>query len=281
MNTPLEAIASGDLVGLAATVSELSGAALEIRAHEDTHSIVLPPGWKREDLTALVAAQKPAPARKRGSVELHDAASFVRYCVDQAAHQTGYLYAIPDKRCIVAVFNDHQAGAGWQDHRATLALHLTREADIWVHSNGQQMEQEAFATFLEDNIADVVDPAGEVLLKIALTLQAKTDVTFKSSRRLQNGQVQLEYTETIEARAGDGSIEIPREFTLGLRLFPHEAGYKLRARLKYRLSSGRVKFWYELDRPADAIEDAFNGKADEVALLSGYPLLYGTPPSAK
>ena len=61
MNTPLEAVAAGDLVGLAATVSELSGAALEIRAHEDTHSILLPPGWKREDLTAQVAAQKARP----------------------------------------------------------------------------------------------------------------------------------------------------------------------------------------------------------------------------
>ena len=281
MNTPMESVAAGDLVGLAATVSELSGAALEIRAHEDTHSILLPPGWKREDLTTLVAAQKRAPARKRGSIELHDAASFIIYCEDQAASTEGYLYAITEKRCIVAVFNDHQAGPGWQDHRATLALNLTREADLWMRNNGQQMEQEAFATFLEDNIADVVEPSGETLLKIALTLQAKTDVNFRSSRRLDNGQVQLQYVETIDARAGDGSLEIPREFTIGIRLFKNEAGYKLRARLKYRLGNGKVKFWYELDRPLDAIEDAFKGKADEVQEKCGYPLLYGVPPSTK
>ena len=57
--------------------------------------------------------------------------------------------------------------------------------------------------------------------------------------------------------------------------------YKLRARLKYRLGNGKVKFWYELDRPLDAIEDAFKGKADEVQEKCGYPLLYGVPPSTK
>ena len=127
----------------------------------------------------------------------------------------------------------------------------------------------------------MVEPSGESLLKIALTLQAKTDVNFRTSRRLDNGQVQLQYVETIDARAGDGSLEIPREFTIGIRLFKNEAGYKLRARLKYRLGNGKVKFWYELDRPLDAIEDAFKGKADEVQEKTGYPLLYGTPPSAK
>ena len=87
-------------------------------------------------------------------------------------------------------------------------------------------------------------------------MQAKTEANFSSSRRLDNGQVQLAYTETIDARAGSGQIEIPREFSIGVRLFKNGTGYKLRARLKYRLGAGKVRFWYELDRPQQAIDNA-------------------------
>ncbi len=138
------------------------------------------------------------------------------------------------------------------------------------------MSQEDFAIFLEDNIADIAEPSGESLLSIALTLQAKTEANFSSSRRLDNGQVQFTYTENIDARAGTGLIEIPREFAIGVRLFKNGEGYKIKARLKYRLASGQIKFWYELDRPENAVEDAFNSYVAQ-ASESGYKLLYGRP----
>jgi hypothetical protein len=88
--------------------------------------------------------------------------------------------------------------------------------------------------------------------------------------------VQLGYTEVIDAKAGaDGALTIPREFTLGLRLFKNGGGYALKARLKYRLGGGNVKFWYELDRPERAIEDAFNGYIEQVKTESGYSVLIG------
>jgi uncharacterized protein YfdQ (DUF2303 family) len=114
------------------------------------------------------------------------------------------------------------------------------------------------------------------LLAIALTLQATTAANFESSRRLDNGQVQIAYTETIEARAGIGSIEIPREFAIGCRLFKNGAGYKVKARLKYRLGGGKIKFWYELDRPENAIEDAFVAYVEK-AKEPTFPVLIGKP----
>jgi uncharacterized protein YfdQ (DUF2303 family) len=136
------------------------------------------------------------------------------------------------------------------------------------------MEQEEFAIFIEDNIADVVEPSGDTLLQVALTLQAKNEVNFSSSRRLDNGQVQLAYSETIDARAGTGAIEIPHRFAIGARLFKNGDGYKVYARLKYRLGGGKVKFWYELERPENAIEDAFKAYIDQ-AREHGFTVLLG------
>jgi uncharacterized protein YfdQ (DUF2303 family) len=113
-------------------------------------------------------------------------------------------------------------------------------------------------------------------MAVALTLQAKTEVAFNSHRRLDNGQIQLTYSENIEARAGAGSIEIPREFTIGLRLFKNGEAYKVRARLKYRLMAQKVKFWYELDRAENAIEDAFQEYINQ-ARENGFTTLIGKP----
>ena len=88
--------------------------------------------------------------------------------------------------------------------------------------------------------------------------------------------MQLGYTETINASAGaNGALQIPKEFALGLRIFKNGDGYKLRARLKYRLGNGQVKFWYELDRPERAVEDAFAGYVESVSKQSGYVVLLG------
>jgi len=177
------------------------------------------------------------------------------------------------------VLNDHvkdEETAGWRDQRAVFRAELSREFAAWLSKDRKPMEQEEFAVFLEDNIADVVEPSGETLLAVALTLQAKTEVSFNSHRRLDNGQIQLSYVENIDARAGAGAIEIPREFTIGMRLFKNGDGYKVRARLKYRLSASKVKFWFELDRAENAIEAAFQEYVDQ-ARENGFTVLIGKP----
>lgn len=259
-------------------IGALAVAAQSIQTHEGTTHLVLPQGFQHVDITGAIEAAQDHPNRKRGIVQLRDVGSFIEYAQHQKSEDIGYMYADPDARTLTAVFNDQRSVdyPGWRDHRAVYTAELSRELDTWIRNNKQPKEQEDFAVFLEDNIADVVDPSGDVLLAVALTLQAKTEVNFGSSRRLDNGQVQLTYTENIEARAGAGSIEIPREFSIGLRLFKNGDGYRIKARLKYRLSAGKVKFWYELDRPENAIEDAFKAYVEK-AKESGYTVLIGKP----
>lgn len=264
----------------AATLGALAAAALEANSVSGHHYVIVPKDYKREDITKAVEEAQPIPNRKRGTVQLKDVASLLDYCKDQAASATAYLYADPDKRTVTAVFNDHRdvVNAGWRDHRAEFKAEFTPEFSKWIAKNTQQMGQSEFAEFIEDNFADITEPAAQVMLEMATTIQAKTDINFSSAKRLQNGQVQLQYTETIDARAGaSGGLEIPKEFTLGLRIFKNGDGYKLKARLKYRLHSGAIKFWYELDRPERAIEAAFDGYVTTLREDSGYAVLLGTP----
>lgn len=241
--------------------------------------VAVPDGYKVEDISEDIEKRQPAPYRKRGTVQLKDVESLLFYLADQAAAQQSYVFADTDTRKITAVFNDNRlTGPGWRDHRAEFKAEFTPEFSKWLAKDKQQFGQTEFAEFIEDNMADITEPAASSLLEMATTIQAKTDINFASAKRLQNGQVQLQYTEVIDARAGtNGAMEIPKEFALGLRIFKNGDGYKLKARLKYRLHSGQVKFWFELDRPERSIEDAFAGYVAILREKSGYQVLLGTP----
>jgi len=268
--------------GLAKAIEEIGAMALAAAAPheiENTFHLVVPEDYRHIDLTAAIEKAGDAPRRKTGIVHLSEIGSFNVFVADQAKTDNVYIYADPEARTLTAVLNDHvhlDETAGWRDYRAIFKAELSREFETWMRNNKKPMEQEEFAIFLEDNIADVVEPSGETLLQVALTLQAKTEVNFSSHRRLDNGQVQFAYSETIDARATGGSIEIPREFAIGARLFKNGEGYKVRARLKYRLGAGKVKFWYELDRAENVIEDAFQAYVNQ-ARENGFTVLLGKP----
>ena len=261
-----------------AVLTALASAASQSITVEGVTYAVVPKDYKLEDLTSKIEAQQATPLRKKGTVQLRDLGSLITYCKDQNTPGAGYIYADTDTRSITAVFNDQKAAEpGWKDHRAHYKAEFTPEFAKWLKLNGQQFTQTEFAEFIEDNFVDLHGEYASTLLEVATTLQAKTDINFSSAKRLQNGQAQLNYTETIDARAGvNGALEIPKEFTLGLRIFKNGEGYKIKARLKYRLHAGGVKFYYELDRPERSVEDAFSGYVNQLQEHSGYTVLLGS-----
>lgn len=273
-------------------IGALTLTAFATRHEGDAVFAVVPDGAKLENITAQIEAAALNPRRKTGTTHLADVTSFATLVTQQGTPDSTYIYADPDTRTLIAVLNDHAIGTdaagvsapGRRDHRAVYKAEYSREFAKWLASDGKHMDQEAFAVFLEDNVADIApaapgsdEPSGEALLAVALTLQAKTEVDFKSHKRLDNGQVQLTYSEQTTATAGaDGQLTVPREFAIGVRLFKNGEAYRIRARLKYRLGAGKVKFWYELDRPQNAVEAAFQQYVDSAA-GSGFTVLMGQP----
>lgn len=257
-------------------VRDLTSAGLEVKEIHGTHHLVLPQNFKHIELTEAIEKAQNVPERKRGTLVLADVPSLLQYCADQGAADGGYVYADMDGRSITAVFNDNRHNPGWRDHRATFKAEYTPEFHKWLNNDKQHKGQSEFAEFIEDNFADLQGDDAQNLLTVATTMQAKTGINFSSAKRLQDGQTQLVYSETINATAGaSGTLQIPQTFTLGLRIFKNGDGFKLTARLKYRLAGGAVKFWYELDRPERAVEVAFAEYVATVREKSGYTVLLG------
>lgn len=271
MNNTTENTATAILVGA------LTAAALEPKQQGDSTHLLLPPEYSHVDISEAIEKTAATPRRKKGYTNLTDVNSLLVYCLEQAAEKTGYIYADQKDFSITGVFNDARSTtAGWRDHRAIFKAEQTPEFKTWMGMNKKPFGQTEFAEFIEDNFADLQGEDANRLLTVATTIQTSNGINFSSAKRLQDGQTQIMYTEQIDATAGEaGDIKIPKTFALGLRIFQNGEGYKLTARLKFRMNSGAIKFWFELDRPERAIDDAFADYIEKVRAGTKYTVLLG------
>jgi uncharacterized protein YfdQ (DUF2303 family) len=206
------------------------------------------------------------PLLKRATVAIRDAASFIAY-VKAFAEGSTLIFANLGDRTVTAIMDYHEptGPARWGRHRAQLTCLLTEDWKRWIAANKKSMSQIDFAQFLEDNVPNIAEPAGGTVVEIARTLEAKKAVNFSSSIRLDNGEHQLLYEETMTGTAQKGTVLIPSTFTLGIEPFEGAGLYRLDARFRYRIDSGAVKMWVDLVRPEAVIEDAFKRTRQQIA----------------
>lgn len=226
------------------------------------------------------------PRRKQGAVTVRDVASFAQYHTKHSDDSTE-VYADTDNATITAVLDAHHGSedpagdARWQDHRLTLRLRNTPEWDTWTGSDRRMMSQEAFAEFIEDNVADIHADSPVTaadLLEMAQQFQAHTKVTFSSGKRIATGETQLVYTEQVDAKAGDrGTIEIPAAFGVRLAPFDDVPRQLVRARFRYRLREGTVTMAYHLDQPDRIFRDAVSQVVELVEHACATTVMRGTP----
>jgi uncharacterized protein YfdQ (DUF2303 family) len=252
---------------------------------EKIHFAVVPTTNGGASLVSLKEYQFPEgipPSRRRGTVTLYDAPSFAAF-VNLFNDERTRTFADPATVSFLSVLDYHGAGsaadhaAEFCDFRAKLTLKTSEQWNIWSGKNEKAFAQTEFAEFIEDNTKDIFDPTAAVMLEVARDLQAKTEVNFASSTVLQSGQVQLKYTETIQAGVGAGNVEIPTAFKIRIPVFYGEEPAEISARLRFRLSQGKVTFHYKLYRPVETLNDAFNKAVGSIGDLLKTEVLLGTP----
>lgn len=242
---------------------------------QGTPAIIVPEGCTLETFEGL----RKNPARVERIQSVTSAASFLAY-FNRFANPSSTIFVDVEKAKINGIIDFHGPQAGAEpiphfcSHRVTYDCPLTPEAKKWFDSNRQQMNQTEFALFIEDGLLEIAEPAGAQMLEIASTLHAKTAVNFRSGVRLDNGQVQMTYEESVQGQAGTaGQLSIPQKIVLHLRIFRgDDVAYRLEANFRYRVKEGKLTMWYELIRPHVAREDAVKTivKAIETGISTGH-----------
>lgn len=243
--------------------------------------------WAKEIREDLL----PEPVRKRGTTVMHDAESFIAMLDRHGSLSTMNIYldvnyATSDVKAI-AVFNDHQDGAGdagWRDFRCIYQPRFSEEWRRWTANNKVAMDQTKFANFLEDNIGDIVQPEGSTLpsgadvLAFVTALSETRKVKYGSGINLQNGMVQIEFVEEGD-NGTKGKLELFKEFAIGIRPYFNGDAYRIIAKLRYRIdrNTGQIALWYELHRHDRALEAASKAIIDKIKSEAGAAVFFGTP----
>lgn len=240
------------------------------------YAFVTPGGLQKVDLTG--PEHTGVPPRKAGTTTVRDAVSWLAY-YDKHHDDASEVYADSERLTVTAVLNAHGPDEpSWGDHRLILALRTTDAWKQWLTNDGQLLDQETFAEFLEDHLPELLEPSAADMLEIAQSLQAATKVDFQSGVRLATGQRQFQYVETQTTKAGQkGQLTVPEVFTIGLVPFEGSEGYKLTARLRYRITERGLRMGYKLERPGDVLRTAFADVVKTVAEQISEPVMNGTP----
>lgn len=229
--------------------------------------LVTPSGHNVDlQLEAELDRFRDRPAQISAHVELHTAQAFIDYVNDFSDANTAIFINEEDAK-FIAVLDYHEGTTQPRHgyHTATFQCKRTDEWSVWMRHDGEKMEQEAFALFIEDNADEIVQPTSAEMLEIALTIKANTTCEFRQSQRLDNGQIQLTYNEQIDGRAGaSGQLEIPQEISVAMQPFQGSSSYTRKARFRYRISHGKLSMWYDLIRPKKCIEEAIKDTLSQI-----------------
>lgn len=246
-------------------------------------------------LTLIPRVNGVLPDHVRQTVQFDDAASLVAYVNAFKTPDTRLFASLADLR-VTAEFDYHRPPAplpqqpaetmpammNQRGHRATWTMPLSEPWKRWTGIDGQALSQWKFAEFLEENLADIVEPAGATLLEAATDLQARKKVEFHSGVRLATGAVQFTFNEETVTNGARSSVSVPTELVIGIPVFLGGVAYKVRCFLRWRLNDERkLLFTVVMNRRQVILLDAASEAANAVAAGTGIPVLYGKPDPVK
>jgi uncharacterized protein YfdQ (DUF2303 family) len=225
------------------------------------------------------------PRRKTGVVLVRDIESFTTYVNRHATAATVIFY--DEGGDATAIFDHHepveaQSRAGWGRFQARLERPYTPQFAAWKAANGKWFKQRDFALFLEDRIAEISEPPGADLLELAQKFRASKSISFRSEKRLSDGQTQIEYIEEIEGSSGATSkLVMPESISVVVRPYQDSPAMTFRARLRWTLQDAAVAFSIVLpESVADDLRSIHEAAIADIAselTRDDVPLLWGKP----
>lgn len=247
-------------------------------------------------LTHQLEASRLAPKRKKGIATVDTLASFIDLTNrHKDEHSALFGRAIWPSPSLTAVLNYDAADseARYGDHRIVYAFPLTEEFKAWVEFNVKPMDQEIFAAFLEEHSAELASPMdgerseyerlfGEKMATpqevVMLSRQLEVHVSAKAKQgiRLQTGERTVEFAEEHYNAKGD-PVVIPGVFMVSVPAFVDGDAVRIPARLRYRISGGSIKWFYQLYRWEFFLREQVQHDLKEAAAKTELPSFEGAP----
>lgn len=222
---------------------------------------LVPPGYKVESLLNFVHNDfAERPHRIKASVSMFTAASFVVYLRKFATtERPASCFAAHSSSTVKAVLDYHESptAPGWGQHTATLRLKHTPEYEAWSGANNEKVSQDAFASFIEENSADIVDPSAASLMEQVSNFHSTTEVKFSSVKNLGNGRIQVSYQEAEKDNYNPKNTELPQKIRIRLAIFEGMQPQEFDAYIRYQVKGTELKIGFTIVGLGRAVRAAF------------------------
>lgn len=265
--------------------------------------LVVPAGQTVQGVKQFLDVYLKKPERRRGTLTAFDSDSFVKITnrfkndnsalFQKASHGDNAFAA-----SLLSILNyspatDKNEDADNNDHRVQYGFPISEELKLWLGNNKKPMNSVEFATFLEDNISDMVIATdnwsvnfGEngvptfstpsKIVELSRGIEVRVDERVTNAYRVSDGSFAMQYTNENKDATGQ-PLKLPEWFCLGIKVFENGDFYQLPARLRFRVKDGQVAWHYELYRKRDVLTAAFTQDCSNAASLTGLPLYNGSP----
>lgn len=246
-----------------------------------------------------IRAAKP-PQERRGTAKVSTLASFISLVLRHKDEGSAIFAATswPNPK-LTAVIDYHGADnvARRGAHRIVYDFPVTKEFTAWVNGDKKEMDQVAFAAFLEEHARELVAPFdGEVsefgalfktrialpneLLDLSRELEIFEGAHVKQGGRQQSGERQVIF-KTEHTTADGKPVDIPGLFIIAVQPFldgdcPVEP-VRLLAHIRYRIKGGSITWAYQLYRWEEMMRDRVQQDLARAAKETGLPTYEGAP----
>lgn len=236
----------------------------------------------------LADARADAPRRRKGSATLQAIASFCDHA-NRFKNADSAIFADAANRKFLAVLDYHPAGgaptaAAWAQHKGTYACPLSAEWGTWGSGNEKELDQDAFARFLDEQDADlapsainargVAYPSPADLMTLAASLEAYSNTSAKRERVQQSGKVRVSFVKD-QGIAGD--VIVPPAFAVKIPVFADSEPEVLEVRLRVEIEDGVPVFKFQIHDGTKVLRNAFDKLVDRVKEATSLPVFIGTP----
>jgi len=240
--------------------------------------LILPEGMKSEAVD--FKAFRDAPLRREGTAKADSPGSFIQLVL-RNENEHSVVFASrksPTDLSLLAVIDYNEKGATglpkFGKHRVLYPFPISDEWTFWTKNNGVEMNQGAFAAFIEARIADLGDPTSASagakafaeliecplatparILELSRGLSVRVDSKVQGHVNLSSGERQISYEEAHNDSAGK-PIKVPGAFLLQIPVFKDDGNYAIPVRLAYRISGGAIVWSYSLYRAVDQVKSS-------------------------
>lgn len=248
-------------------ISEYIAAIQAPNAHRNRYDtsipfLIVPEGLKVLDLESHM----PNPSRIRKHVKMTDAPSFISYVnkfkvgtspVSFAKQgdagltiMTVFDYDAPNMLVPASDDKPERMAYGlpqWNNHVVQLDLTFSPDYALLRHYSDKWFGQQEFAEFIEDNRHIFSKPDSAFMFELAQDLNVKVESSLRSTRRLSNGQIGLQYVEVVNGTTTHGDeVIIPEMLEFTTNIYEGLPAEKLMAVFRFRKDGTDVKFKYKL-----------------------------------